>query len=220
MPVPDPAQLHPTTRPDLTNIIFLKNQVTSEFIEVGAFTYYDDEGRRGAFETTNVLYNYGPQKLIIGRFCAFAPGVQILMPGGDHPMIGPSTYPFTMFGGAWTEQTLETFLSTPAKPDTVIGHDVWVGREATLMPGVTIGDGAVIAARSVVTKDVEPYTVVGGNPARVIRTRFAPEEVRLLLEARWWDWPVEEITRHAATIMAGTPARLAEIAAGILGKRA
>ncbi|WP_016907862.1 CatB-related O-acetyltransferase [Streptomyces xiaopingdaonensis] len=213
MPPPDPAQLHPTTRPDLTNVVFLANQVTSELIEVGEFTYYDDEGWRGPFETTNVLYNYGPQALRIGRFCAIGPGTQFLMPSGQHPMIGPSTYPFTMFGQEWTDNTLDTFTAVPATGNTIVGNDVWFGRESVVMPGVTIGHGAVVAAHSVVTKDIEPYAVVGGNPAGVIRHRYTPEDVQQLLEACWWDWPIEAVTRHAATIMGGTPSELAAIAA-------
>lgn len=187
MPAPDPNRLHPTTRPDLTNVVFLKAQVTSELIEVGEYTYYDDEGSGIPFEQACVLYNYGPQRLVIGRFSAIAPGVTILMPAGNHPTIGPSTYPFTMFGGEWAERTLDTYLSVPAPPDTRIGNDVWIGRGATIMPGVSIGDGAIVAAHSVVTKDVEPYALVGGNPARQIRTRFPQRDVALLLRARWWD---------------------------------
>ncbi|MFC3522680.1 CatB-related O-acetyltransferase [Streptomonospora nanhaiensis] len=213
MPAPDPARLHPTTRPDLDNVVFLRNQVTSEFIEVGEFTYYDDEGRREPFERANVLYLYGPQRLVIGRFCAIGPGARFVMPGGNHPMAGPSTFPFTMFGGEWADNTLEAFLALPAKGDTVVGNDVWIGREAAVLPGVTIGDGAVVGAYSVVTADVPPYAIVGGNPARVIRTRYEPRDVDLLRRVAWWDWPVELITRHAADIMTGTPARLAEIAA-------
>ncbi|WP_133742251.1 CatB-related O-acetyltransferase [Actinorugispora endophytica] len=211
MPAPDPAQPHPSTRPELTNVVFLRNQIGSELIEVGEYTYYDDEGRRGPFETANVLYNYGPQRLRIGRFCAIGPGARFLMPGGSHPMAGPSTYPFTMFGGDWTDATLETFMSLPTKGDTVIGNDVWIGRESVVMPGVTVGDGAVIGAHSVVTKDVPPYAVVGGNPARLVRSRFTEEEVALLLESQWWNWPVEAVTKHAATIMAGTPQQIAAL---------
>src|SRR5699024_5723364 len=118
---------------------------------------------------------------------------------------GPSTYPFTMFGDEWTDTTSETFCTIPGKNDTVIGNDVWVGREATIMPGITVADGAVIAAHSVVTHNVDPYTVVGGNPARPIRYRYNSQTVRQLLHARWWDWPIEAITYHAATIMGGTP---------------
>lgn len=211
--VPDPDALHPTTRADLTNVVLLRNQLTSPLIEVGAFTYYDDEGVRGPFEQHNVRYLFGPQRLRIGSFTAIGPGASFLMPGGSHPMVGPSTYPFTMFGGAWADATLETFLAIEQAGDTVVGNDVWIGRDATILPGVTIGHGAVIGAHSVVTRDVAPYEIAAGNPARVVRTRFEPDDVALLLEASWWDWPIERITEHAAVIMAGTPAELARIAA-------
>ncbi|WP_421075566.1 MULTISPECIES: CatB-related O-acetyltransferase [unclassified Microbacterium] len=206
--IPDPSQPTPTTRPELSNVVFLRSVVTSELIEVGEYTYYDDEGTRPPFEEANVRYLYGPQRLVIGRFTAIAPGATFLMPGGSHPMVGPSTYPFTMFGGAWMENTLDAFLAIEQRGDTVVGNDVWIGREATILPGVTIGDGAVIGAHSVVTKDVAPYEVVGGNPARRIRMRFDEEDVRRLLAVRWWDWPIERITEHAAVIMTGTPAEL------------
>src|ERR1700712_2554935 len=209
--VPDPDRLHPTTRSDLTNVVFLRNQISSPLTEVGEYTYFDDEGSGVPFEAANVLYHYGPQRLIIGRFTAIAPGVTIVMPAGNHPTIGPSTYPFTMFGGTWTEATLEAFSSIPALPDTIIGNDVWLGRSATVLPGVTIGDGAIVAAHSVVTRDVPPYTIVAGNPARPVRARFDETDVALLLPIRWWDWPIEQITRHAATIMAGTPTDLAAV---------
>ncbi|GAA1724540.1 CatB-related O-acetyltransferase [Isoptericola hypogeus] len=210
--VPDPGRLTPSTREDLTNVVFLKNQVTSPFLEVGDYTYYDDEGTRPPFEQANVRYLYGPQRLVIGRFTAIGPGASFLMPGGNHPMVGPSTYPFTMFGGAWTDATLETFLGIEQAGDTAVGNDVWIGREATILPGVTIGDGAVIGAHAVVTKDVGPYEIVAGNPARTIRTRFSDDDVARLLRVRWWDWPVERITTHAATIMAGTPEELERVA--------
>jgi virginiamycin A acetyltransferase len=127
-------------------------------------------------------------------------------------MVGPSTYPFTMFGGAWADATLETFLAIEQPGDTVIGNDVWIGREAMVLPGVTIGDGAVIGARSVVTRDVEPYQIVAGNPARTVRQRFSDDEVAELLRIRWWDWPIEHITEHAAAIMAGNVRDLGELA--------
>lgn len=146
-PVPDPTRLHPSSRPELTNVVLLRAQVTSELIEVGEFTYHDDEGSGVPFESGNVHYLYGPQRLIIGRFTAIGPGVEILMPGGNHPMVGPSTYPFTMFGGQWTERTMDTFRSIEPLPDTRIGNDVWLGRKATVLPGVRIGDGAVVGAR-------------------------------------------------------------------------
>lgn len=211
--VPNPHEVSPSTRPELTNVRFLRNEVTSPFIEVGDYTYYDDEGTRPPFEQANALYLYGPQKLRIGKFTAIGPGVTFLMPAGNHPMVGPSTYPFAMFGGSWAEATLETFLSIDQPGDTVVGNDVWIGREATIMPGVRIGDGAVVGAHSVVVNVVPPYTIVAGNPAREIRARFDPDDVERLLRVRWWDWPVELITEHAATIMGGTPAELADIQA-------
>lgn len=210
--IPDPSRRNPSTRDDLTNVVFLRNEVSSPLIEVGEFTYYDDEGSRPPFEEANVKYLHGPQRLVIGRFTAIAPGVTFLMPGGAHPLVGPSTYPFTMFGGTWMEKTLEPFLAIEQAGDTVVGNDVWIGRDATILPGVTVGDGAVIGAGSVVTKDVGPYEIVAGNPARQVRTRFGEDDVRRLLAVRWWDWPVEKITEHAAVIMAGTPAELERLA--------
>lgn len=212
--IPQPGDLTPSTRPELTNVIFLKNEVTSPLIEVGEYSYYDNEGSRPPFEQANVKYLYGPQRLVIGRFTAIGPGATFLLPGGNHPMIGPSTYPFTMFGGTWSDATLPTFSAVEQPGDTVVGNDVWIGREATIMPDITIGDGAVIGAHSVVTRDVEPYAVVAGNPARQIRIRFDPPDVERLLALRWWDWPIETITEHAATIMGGTPERLMEIGRG------
>lgn len=214
--IPDPDRLTPSTRDDLSNVVFLKNQVTSPLISVGDYTYYDDEGTRLPFEQAAVKYLHGPQRLLIGRFTTIGPRVSVVMPGGNHPMVGPSTYPFTMFGGTWAENTLETFLAIEQPGDTVIGNDVWIGREATLLPGITVADGAVIGAHSVVTKDVGPYEIVAGNPARVIRTRFEAADVKVLLELRWWDWPVEKITEHAALIMGGTPDELRR-AAGSTG---
>ncbi|MFD5213363.1 CatB-related O-acetyltransferase [Microbacterium sp. NPDC058345] len=210
--IPDPNEKHPTTRADLTNVTFLKNEIRSPLIEVGDFTYYDDEGVRAPFEQANVKYLYGPQRLVIGRFTAIAPGAVFLMPGGNHPMAGPSTYPFTMFGGEWAERTLDAFLAIEQPGDTIVGNDVWIGREATILPGVRIGDGAVVGAGSVVTKDVGPYEIVAGNPTRQVRRRFEDEDVRRLLDVRWWDWPVEKITEHAAVIMSGTPDELERIA--------
>lgn len=202
---PDPNQQSPSTRPELTNVIFLKNEVASPLIEVGDFTYYDNDGDESAFENVNVKYLYGPQRLVIGRFTTIGPGATFIMPGGNHPMIGPSTYPFTMFGGTWAAITLDAFLRIEQPGDTIVGNDVWIGREVTVMPGITIGDGAVIGARSVVTTDVGPYEIVAGNPARLRRIRFNPTDVQRLLVAKWWDWPIKKITEHAATIMSGTP---------------
>lgn len=207
--IPDPESLHPSTRPELTNVVLLRNHVTSPLIEVGRYTYYDDEGTGNLFEQDNVLYLHGPQRLLIGSFCAIGPRTTFLMPGGNHPMVGPSTFPFTMFGGAWTTNTLTAFQAIDQPGDTHVGNDVWIGRQAQIMPGVRIGDGAVVGAGAVVTGDVSPYAIVAGNPARVIRQRFSTEDVQRLLQIRWWDWPVEKITAHARIIMAGTVDELA-----------
>ncbi|MFJ9662996.1 CatB-related O-acetyltransferase [Streptomyces sp. NPDC101219] len=213
----DPSVLHPL--PEHERVVFLRPLITSPSIEVGEFTYYDDPDAATEFERRNVLYAYGPEKLVIGRFCAVASGTRFLMAGAEHPTMGVSTFPFTMFGGEWTDRTLDLVTSMPSRGDTVVGNDVWFGYGATVMPGVRIGDGAIIAAGAVVTADVPPYTVVGGNPARPIRQRYSDADVALLLEAAWWDWPVDVVTRHVRTIMAGTPAEISAIAARETGGR-
>ncbi|MGC5030822.1 CatB-related O-acetyltransferase [Micromonospora sp. DT229] len=207
---PDPMALHPL--PLHPRVVFLKPLITTPTIVVGDYTYYDDPDDPTGFERHNVLYGYGPEQLIIGRFCAIAAGTRFLMAGGDHPVLGPSTFPFTLFGGEWTERTLEVVNTMPSRGDTVVGNDVWFGYRSTLMPGVRIGDGAIIAAGAVVTTDVPPYTIVGGNPARPIRQRFSDEDVHRLRRAAWWDWPVDLITAHCRTLMAGTPAEIEAIA--------
>ncbi|WP_282089412.1 CatB-related O-acetyltransferase [Streptomyces tendae] len=191
--------------------MFLNPLVTSPNITVGEYTSYDDPDGATDFEHRNVLHAYGPERLTIGKYCAIATGTTFLMAGAEHPTTGVSTYPFTMFGGRWAEQTLDIVTAMPSRGDTVVGNDVWFGYRATVMPGVRIGDGAIIAAGAVVTADVPPYTVVGGNPARPIRQRLA--DVERLRHAAWWDWPADLVTAHARTIMAGTPADIARSAA-------
>jgi virginiamycin A acetyltransferase len=192
-------------------VVFLKPLVRSPNVEVGDYSYYDHPEAAVAFERDAVLYAFGPERLVIGRFCAIAAGVRFLLPGANHAERGPSTFPFGIFGGAWAS-TMDLVLGAASKGDTTVGHDVWLGYQALVLPGVTIGPGAVIAAASVVTVDVPPYAIVAGNPARVVRRRFPDEEVQQLLDAAWWDWPVPLITEHARTIMAGRPAELLRIA--------
>lgn len=208
---PDPTTVHPLPAHD--RVVFLKPLVTSPTIVVGEYTYYDDPDGAEEFETRNVLYAYGAERLLIGRYCAIATGTRFLMAGAEHPTMGVSTFPFTMFGGEWTERTLDLVTAMPSRGDTVVGNDVWFGYGSTVLPGVRIGDGAIIAAGAVVTADVPPYTIVGGSPARPIRQRFSDDDVDLLLRAAWWDWPVELVTQHARTIMSGAPADIARIAA-------
>lgn len=212
MPViPDPTVAHPMEgHPRVT---FLKPVVTAPHIEVGDYSYYDDPDEPEAFQDRNVLYAYGPERLLIGRYCAFATGVRFIMNGANHPMLGVSTFPFTIFGGDWAERTGDLMMSLPSRGDTVVGNDVWLGYEAMVMPGVRIGDGAIVAARSVVVDDVPPYAIVGGNPGRVIRLRYSEEQIALLLRAAWWDWPPALVTEHVRTIMSGSPEDIARIAA-------
>ena len=214
MTIPDPNQVHPLPATD--RVVFLKPIVTSEKIEVGDYTYYDDAAADPTeFERNNVLYGYGPERLVIGRYCALAEGVRFVMAGANHAMLGPSTFPFGIFGGAWAETTMDLVMSAPSRGDTVVGNDVWLGYRTLVMPGVTVGDGAVVAAASVITSDIPPYAIAGGNPARVLRMRYEPDDVDRLLRAAWWNWPVELVTEHARTIMAGTPAELEAIARGL-----
>jgi virginiamycin A acetyltransferase len=210
---PDPSRLHPI--PGHERVVFLKPLITSPNIEVGDYTYYDDPDDPLGFESKAVLYAFGPEKLVIGRFCAIAAQVRFLMPGANHADLGPSTFPFGIFGSPWAETTMDLVMGAPSRGDTVVGHDVWIGYSALIMPGVEIGHGAVVAAGSVVAGDVPPYAIVAGNPCRIVRSRFSEEDVALLLAAAWWDWPIEAVTEHARAIMAGRPAELATIAEAI-----
>ncbi|MCA1244981.1 Vat family streptogramin A O-acetyltransferase [Massilia sp. MS-15] len=184
-------------------ICFLKNVITRPHIEVGDFTYYDDPDGCANFEK-NVLYHFPfiGDRLRIGKFCAIARGVKFIMNGANHQMSGISTYPFFIFGNGW-ELARPSADELPYKGDTVIGNDVWIGYDTLIMPGVTVGDGAIIAARSVVTADVPAYAIVGGNPAQMVRSRFDPDSVRRLQSVAWWDRPITWISRHLNQIRAG-----------------
>jgi virginiamycin A acetyltransferase len=201
--------LHPVAGQD--RVVYLRPLVTDPRIEVGEYTYYDDPDDALGFERNAVLYAYGPERLIIGRYCAIASGVRFVMPGANHAELGPSTFPFGIFGPPW-DATMDLVMGAPSRGDTVVGNDVWLGYRALVLPGVTIGHGAIVAAASVVASDVPPYAIVGGNPARVIRQRYEADDVERLLRAAWWDWPAALVTEHARTIMSGTPAELEQIA--------
>lgn len=209
LPAPDPTVLHPIA--GQRRVVFLRPLVQSANVEVGEYTYYDSDGDSLAFERDAVLYASGPERLIVGRFCAIASGVRFLMPGANHADLGPSTFSFGVFGPP-SGTTMDIVMSAPSRGDTVVGHDVWLEYSALVLPGVTIGHGAVVAAGSVVARDVPPYAVVAGNPARVVRSRFSEEDVERLLRAAWWNWPIELVTDHARTIMTGTAAELDRIA--------
>ncbi len=196
---PDPKDKHPMK--GFPQICFIQNTVSNPNIIIGDYTYYDDPEDSENFER-NVLYHFPfiGDRLIIGKFCALARGIKFIMNGANHKIDGFSTYPFAIFGCGW-EGTVPQLGDLPCKGDTVIGNDVWVGYEAVIMPGVKVGDGAIIAAKSVLTRDVLPYTIVGGNPAQLIRQRFADQIIQKLLEIAWWHWDIEKITRHLDKII-------------------
>jgi virginiamycin A acetyltransferase len=208
---PDPRDKHPMK--GFPQVCFIANTVKNPNIVIGDYTYYDDPEDSENFER-NVLYHYPfvGDKLIIGKFCAIARGVRFIMNGANHKLSGISTYPFQIFGGGW-EKVMPDPSEFPYKGDTVVDHDVWIGYEALIMPGVHIGSGAIVSSRSVVTRDVAPYSVVGGNPAAPIRSRFPQEIVERLLSIGWWDWPLERITRHLDVIVSGDVEALAACAA-------
>ena len=195
---PDPNSPYPLA--EHHRVCFLKSVIRASNIQVGDYSYYDDPDDPTQFEHNNVLYHYGPEKLIIGKFCAIATGVHFIMNGANHKLDGISTYPFPILGQGW-ETEMPQMLNLPNRGDTVVGNDVWIGLESVIMPGVKIGDGAVIAAKSVVVKDVAPYTTVGGNPAQIMKQRFSDRAINQLLQIRWWDWPIDKITRNLPLIM-------------------
>lgn len=176
-----------------TRLVYLKTIITNPNILVGDYTYYDDFENPENFER-NVLYHFDfvGDRLIIGKFCSIASDVKFIMNGGNHRTDWLTNYPFPVFGHGWESVMPEEW---PNKGDTRIGNDVWIGYGATLMPGVRIGDGAIIAAQSVVTRSVEPYSIVGGNPAQEIRKRFDAATIKTLMEIQWWNWDIQTITR-------------------------
>lgn len=203
---PNPNNKHPME--GFPQVCFIKNTVDNPNIIIGDYTYYDDPEDSENFER-NVLYHFPfiGDKLIIGKFCALARGVRFIMNGANHKISGISTYPFQIFGNGW-ENVMPAAEELPYKGDTVIGNDVWIGYEALVMPGVKVGNGAIISSRSVVTGDVPAYAIVGGNPARVIRYRFDSEIISRLERIAWWNWPAEKISRHLPMIVSGNVSAL------------
>lgn len=186
--------------------VYLNRVVTNPNIQVGDYTFYHDFVRDPAqFETNNVLYHYPVNKdrLLIGKFCSIACGARFLFTSANHAQKSLSTYPFPIFFEEWGLEKEQVTSAWDNKGDIVIGNDVWIGYEAVILSGVHIGDGAVIGARAVVTKDVAPYTVAGGVPAKKIKLRFDEETVRRLLTLRWWDWPAEKIQKNLSAITQG-----------------
>lgn len=195
---PDPSALYPIENWNCT--CFLKNIIDNPQIIVGDYTYYDDAQDVHNFKK-NVLYlfDFMEDKLIIGKFCQIAMGTRFIMNAANHSMDGISTYPFKVFGKSWSDAPRNAI----SKGDTMIGNDVWIGNSATIMSGIKIGDGAIIGTNALITKDVAPYTVVGGNPAKLIRQRFSDEQIDFLLQLAWWNWPIEKITENLKAITSG-----------------
>lgn len=198
---PNPDAIHPNEA--IKSVCYIKNVVTRPNIIVGDYTYYDDINGAERFEEhVTHHYEFIGDKLIIGKFCAIAKGVEFVMNGANHRMLSVTTYPFNIMGGGWEKATL-TLADLPLKGNTVIGNDVWIGQNVTVMPGVHIGDGAIIAANSVVVKDVPAYHIAGGNPCKVIKKRFGDDLIKHLLAIKWWDWTAKKIFDHLEILCSG-----------------
>jgi virginiamycin A acetyltransferase len=189
---PNPLTLYPIK--NYSKLCYLKNSIKNPNIIVGDYTYYDDFENVENFEK-NVKYHFDftSDKLIIGKFCMIASDVKFIMNGANHLTESISSYPFAIFGNGW-EHAMDG-KHYPNKGDVNIANDVWLGYNATIMAGVSIGDGAIIATNSTVVKDVAPYSIVGGNPAKEIKKRFSESDINTLLKLKWWDLSAEKITQ-------------------------
>jgi virginiamycin A acetyltransferase len=205
MIIPDKNTVFPLE--NYHRLCFLKNIIKNPNIIIGDYTYYDDFENVENFEK-NVKYHFDftGDKLIVGKFCMIASNVKFIMNGANHLSDALSSYPFAIFGGAWAN-AMEG-KEYPDKGDIVIGNDVWIGYNSTIMSGVKIGDGAIIAANSTIVKDVLPYTIVGGNPAQLIKKRFSDETIEKLLELKWWDWDLDKITENVQFLTGKSVERL------------
>ena len=193
--------------------VYLKNVIDNPNIQIGDYTIYNDFVHDlREFQKNNVLYHYpiNKDRLIIGKFCSIACGAKFLFNSANHKMASLSTYTFPLFFEEWGLEKENVAQAWDQKGDIIIGNDVWIGYEAVILSGVTIGDGAVIGCRAVVTKDVPPYTIVGGVPAKPIRKRFDEETIKELQKIKWWDWPEEKIAGKIPAIQAGDLEELRE----------
>lgn len=189
-----------------TQTVYLNAVVKDPSIEVGDYTIYNDfVSNPLLFEQNNVLYHYpiNHERLIIGKFCSIACGTKFLFNYANHTLKSLSTYTFPLFYEDWNLEKSNVSDAWDNKGDIIIGNDVWIGYEAIIMAGVHIGDGAIIATRAVVTKDIPPYTIVGGIPANPIRKRFSDDIIQKLEILKWWDWPIEKIHQKLPYILNG-----------------
>lgn len=206
---PNPNAVHPNE--NIPSVCYIKNTITRPNIIVGEYTYYDDPADSEHFERhVTHHYDFLGDKLIIGKFCAIAKGIEFVMNGANHRMNSVSTYPFNIMGGGW-EKCTPKLDELPLKGDTVVGNDVWIGQNVTVMPGVRIGDGAIIGANSTVAKDIPPYAVAVGNPCRVVKMRFDEETVEYLLKLKWWDWDAEKIFENLEALTSADIAKIKNV---------
>ena len=198
---PNPKAIHPNEQ--ILSVCYIKNTITRPTIIVGDYTYYDDSADSEHFENhVTHHYEFIGDRLIIGKFCAIGKGIEFIMNGANHRMCSVSTYPFNIMGSGWEKYT-PSMDELPLKGDTVVGNDVWFGQNVTVLPGVHIGDGAIIGANSVVAKDVPAYSISAGNPCRVVRMRFDNEMIAYLLELKWWNWTADKIFENLGALTSG-----------------
>ncbi|MEP5729816.1 MAG: CatB-related O-acetyltransferase [Sulfitobacter sp.] len=204
MPFADPNQMHPIVAENgapFKQTVFLKPAINHPQFEVGSYTYASafDVPEDWAACLAPYLFDFSPERLIIGKFCQIADGVTFITGSANHRYDGISSFPFAIFDDGST-------AGRPSMPDpggdTIIGHDVWIGQGATVLPGAQIGNGVIVGARSVVGGTLPDYSIVVGNPARVVRQRFEPSEIARINEVAWWDWPIDMILEYEALIMA------------------
>jgi len=200
----DPRKIYPREGDDTT--VYVKNVVNNPNIQIGDFSIYNDFVHDPRdFERNCVLYHYpvNHDKLVVGKYCSIACGAKFVFTAANHTLNSLSTYPFPIFFEEWGLNRSDVADAWDNKGDIEIGNDVWIGYEAVILSGVTIGHGAIVGTRAVVTKDVPPYTIVGGIPAKTIRTRFPSETIQKLLRLRWWDWEPENLKAALPAIQTG-----------------
>ena len=206
---PNPNEIFPN--PKIPSLCFIKNVVKNPNIIVGEYTYYDDINGAENFEShVTHHYDFIGDKLIIGKFCAIAKGIEFIMNGANHRINSITTYPFNIMGNGW-EKSAPYLSELKLKGDTIVGNDVWIGQNVTVLPAVHIGDGAIIGANSVVAKDIPPYSVAVGNPCEVKRKRFDEDLIEYLLKIKWWDWDAEKIFKNMEALCSGDLSKIKNI---------
>lgn len=186
--------------PEVEEICYIKNVISNPNIIVGDYTYYNDKRGADLFEKhVTHHYKFIGDKLIIGKFCQIGSGVEFIMNGCNHFMSGLTTYPFNIFSKDLNKYT-PSLSMMPIKGDTIVGNDVWLGQNVTVLPGVRIGDGVIIGANSVVASDIPPYSIAVGNPCRVIKKRFNEKTIKKLINLKWWDYPIEIIKKNISLL--------------------